>query len=150
VWVYETRVNHGRLVARCGLAQSHNGRSLEIPQWMFDTSVCCQMRMVPSPIASVDALRDLKSLLASSSQPSAECVLQRQHHSLSDEGGADANLTEPAMGDATGAVSSCVERSALGTAATGSSAADGALAGANAERTLGANVGLRNDDGGAR
>jgi hypothetical protein len=39
-------------------------RLLEIPQWMFDASVVCLIRLATSPIASCDALRELKELIS--------------------------------------------------------------------------------------
>jgi len=103
VWVHQTRVNQGQLITRCGLDQKHEARGIEIAQWMFDTAVCCHMHMAEEPVASVEALRELRILLALRSGPNPEGVLQGQHHPLSLEGGANASLTDPAMGAATGA-----------------------------------------------
>src|SRR4029450_12506880 len=150
VWIYATRVNYGRVVAQCGLEQQPVRPGVEVPQWMFDTAVCCQMHMAREPVANVDALFELRSLLASRTRSSPEHVLQAQHHSLSPEGGADANPTEPATGHATCPVSVSAEYAALGTASLGSAAADGALTGADVGRTRRARVGLSNGTGGQR
>ena len=62
VWIYAKRMKYGRLVALAGLEPSHERRGGEVAQWMFDTAVCCQMRMLQEPVASVEALRELKAL----------------------------------------------------------------------------------------
>jgi hypothetical protein len=150
VWIYARRMNHGRMVARCGLEPRHDRRSVEVPQWMFDTAVCCQMRMAQEPVTSIDALRELKALRATRSPAIPDHMLQAQHDSLLLEGGADANPPEPAPGDPTCLVSVEPESTALGTAAVGSAAADDALAGADVERTSRTQVGFPTDAGGRR
>ena len=39
-----------------------HGAGVEVPEWMFDTAVCCQMRMAQTLIATIDALRKLNAL----------------------------------------------------------------------------------------
>jgi hypothetical protein len=75
------------MVARCGLEPRHDRRSVEVPQWMFDTAVCCQMRMAQEPVTSIDALRELKALRATRSPAIPDHMLQAQHDSLLLEGG---------------------------------------------------------------
>ena len=150
VWIYARRMNHGRMVVHCGLEPRHESRGVEVPQWMFDTAVCCQMRMVQEPLARIDALHELKALRATRSPASPDHMLQAQHDSLLLEGGADANPPEPAPGDPTCVVSVEPGRAVLGTAAVGSAAADDALAGADVERTSRTQVGFPTDSGGRR
>jgi len=116
---------------------------------MFDTAVCCQMRMVQEPVASIDALRELKALRATGSPASPDPMLQAQHDSLP-KGGADANPTEPAPSGPTCIVSVEPGRAALGTAVVGGAAAGDALAGADVERTGRTQVGFPTDAGGRR
>jgi hypothetical protein len=149
VWIFARRMAYGRMVVHCGLEPRHESRGVEIPQWMFDTAVCCQMRMVQEPVASIDALRELKALRATGSPASPDPMLQAQHDSLP-KGGADANPTEPAPRDPTCIVSVEPGRAALGTAAVGGAAADDALAGADVERTGRTQVGFPSDAGGRR
>ena len=150
VWIFLTRVNHGRMVAHCGLEPRHESRGVEVPLWMFDTAVCCQMRMAPVPVVNIEALHELAALLAAHLRPDGGAMLQAQHDSLLPEGGADANPTEPTPGDPTCLVSVEPGRAALGTAAGGGAAADGALAGADVERTRRTPVGFPLDAGGRR
>ncbi|HEY5282438.1 MAG TPA: hypothetical protein VIM14_06585, partial [Polyangia bacterium] len=150
VWIFLTRVNHGRMVAHCGLEPRHESRGVEVPLWMFDTAVCCQMRMAPVPVVNIEALHELAALLAAHLQPDGGPMLQAQHDSLLPEGGADASPTEPTPGDPTCVVSVDPGRTALGAAAMGSAATDGALAGADVERTRRAEVGSDIATGGQR
>jgi hypothetical protein len=138
------------MVAHCGLEPRHEYRGVEVPLWMFDTAVCCQMRMAAVPVVNIEALHELSALLTAHSRPDGCPMLQAQHDSLLPEGGADANPTEPAPGDPTCLVSVEPGRAALGTAAVGGAAADGALAGADVERTSRTQVGFPNDAGGQR
>jgi hypothetical protein len=150
VWMYARRMNYGRMVAHCGLEPRHDRRSVEVPQWMFDTAVCCQMRMAQEPVASIEALRELKALCATRSPASPDHMLQAQHDPLLLQVGADANPTEPTLGDPTCVVSVEPGRAALGTNAVGGTAADDTLAGADVERTSHTQVGLPTDAGGRR
>ena len=120
VWVYGTRVCHGRSIARYGLEQRHDARGIEIAQWMFETAACCHMHMAGEPVTSVDALRDLRNLLSRSVPRSPEDVLQGQHPSLSLDRSANAILTDPTtMDDATGADPSFSEGTRAGTSCLG-------------------------------
>jgi hypothetical protein len=138
------------MVAHCGLEPRHEYRGVEVPLWMFDTAVCCQMRMAPLPLVNIEALHELAALLAAQSQPDSGPMLQAQHDSLLPKGGADANSTEPAPGDPTCLVSVEPGKAALGTTALGGAPAGGALAGADVERTGRTHVGSPSDAGGLR
>ncbi len=150
VWIYATRVNHGRLVAQCGLEPRHERPGVEVPQWMFDTAVCCQMRVAQQPVASIDALCELKRMCAARSGGHSGPMLQAQHDSLLPEGGADANPAEPAPDSTTCPVSIGPESATLGASAVGGAASDATLAGTNAERTRHADSGFRVDAGDRR
>jgi hypothetical protein len=52
------------MVAHCGLEQRHESRGVEVPLWMFDTAVCCQMRTASMPVVNIEALHELAALLA--------------------------------------------------------------------------------------
>jgi hypothetical protein len=111
-----TRVNHGRMVAHCGLEQRHESRGVEVPLWMFDTAVCCQMRMASMPVVNIEALHELAALLAAQLRRDCGPMLQAQHDSLLPEGRADASPTGPTPGDPTCVVSVEPGRAALGAA----------------------------------
>ena len=76
VWIFLTQVNHGRMVAHCGLEPRHESRGVEVPLWMFDTAVCCQMRMAPVPVVNIEALHELAALLAAQLRPDGGPMLQ--------------------------------------------------------------------------
>jgi hypothetical protein len=65
---------------------------LEIPEWMFDTAVCCRHR--PAGIARVDlsALRALRALIEGVSRNGND-VIEAQHR-CTNTGGPDAQATE--------------------------------------------------------
>jgi hypothetical protein len=138
------------MVAHCGLEPRHEHRGVEVPLWMFDTAVCCQMHMTAAPVVNIEALHELAALLAANSSPDGGPMLQAQHDSLLPEGGADANPAAPAAGDPVSLVSVGPESSALGTAAIGGAAADGAIAGSDVERTCRAQGSFSLDAGGRR
>jgi hypothetical protein len=50
------------MVVHCGFEPRHESPGVEVPQWMFDTAVSCQMRMAQEAVVSIDALRELKAL----------------------------------------------------------------------------------------
>ena len=150
IWIKQTRVNQGQLIVRCALEQRHDARSIELAHWMFDSAVCCQMRMAEAPLVGVEALRELRILLALSAAPKAEGMLQDQHHTLPVKGGADASLTQVPRENPTSTVSSAAERSAVGPAALGDSAAHCAVTGTDATRTLRSSSRSRAGEGGSR
>lgn len=53
---------------------------------MFDTAVCCQMRMAPMPVVNIEALHELAALLAAQLRRDGGPMLQAQHDSLLPEG----------------------------------------------------------------
>lgn len=119
VWIHDVRVTGGQAAVHCGLEQSRLGRAVAIPQWMFDTAICCQMRIAQTPMASAEALLELKALLSAakrSEQPGI--VIEAQHHCLLGEGGADATHTKRRASNAAQAVSSVRQGPLLGRAAT--------------------------------
>ena len=48
-------------LCRCSPDDRHEGRSLEVPAWMFDAAACVQL--VGTPIVTCQALAELKVLL---------------------------------------------------------------------------------------
>ena len=43
VWIHRKVVKHGRAVYRCSLEPNHEAQLFEVPQWMFESSACCQV-----------------------------------------------------------------------------------------------------------
>ena len=75
---------------RCHIPGKERRNCFEIPQWMFDSAVCSRMRVTESPHVCATALRTLKQLIEETSTASRCAVIEAQHHSLSEKGGADA------------------------------------------------------------
>jgi hypothetical protein len=89
-------------------------RLLEIPQWMFDATTACQIRLVASAVASCEALRELKELIAPHGVTGTVKVLQAQHQSLSHTGGSDAKRSEVTPSNPVAAVSAADLNASLG------------------------------------
>lgn len=99
-------------------------RLLEIPQWMFDAGAVCLMRLAASAVASCEALRELKELIAPRAATGDAKVLQAQHQSLSHTGGSDAKRSEVAPSSAVAAVSATDLSASLGEPSAGDSQSD--------------------------
>ena len=77
VAVHEAIGKPNEVVFRCTLSGSDAGRSVEIPAWMFDRTVCAAVRLTAAPHVNAAALSALRDLLwhalwdpsASSSEP---------------------------------------------------------------------------------
>jgi hypothetical protein len=98
-------------------------RLLEIPQWMFDASAVCLIRLAPSPVASCDALRELKELI-SLGETVTDKVIQAQHQSLFRTGGSDAKRSEVTPSSPVAVVSAAGHSASLGELAARSSTSD--------------------------
>ena len=114
VWIHGAVVKNTCTVYRCSLEQNDEIQILEIPQWMFESAVCCQVRVAEAPTVSSEALQDLKGLLRSIRLSGAKVVLQAQHRSLLSPGGSDAKVAEPMEASSSPAVSAVPQESTLG------------------------------------
>ena len=113
VAVHQTFAKSGRgVVSHCRIEENAEARHLEIPEWMFDSSICRRMQLAAVPTVSCEALLDLKSLLRCAVLPDTDVVLQAQHRSLLSPGGADAKIIE-SQGHSIHSVSSTTQRSDL-------------------------------------
>ncbi len=88
VAIHKTFIRNGLVVSHCSIEENSESRHLEIPEWMFDLTICRRMQVAAVPTVSCEALLELKSLLQCA-LPDTDVVLQAQHCSLS-PGGADA------------------------------------------------------------
>jgi hypothetical protein len=79
----------GSAVLRCVQEDLNGSPALEIPEWMFDSSLCSQMKQDNLAHVSSAALLALKDLLSAAPDPIESTVLEAQHHSSS-SGDADA------------------------------------------------------------
>ena len=89
VAIHKTFTRNGLVVSHCSIEENSELRHLEIPEWMFDPTICRRMQVAAVPRVSCEALLELKSLLRCALLPDTDVVLQAQHRSLS-PGGADA------------------------------------------------------------
>lgn len=131
---------------QCALDPDSGARLLEIPQWMFDASAVCLIRLLASAVASCEALRALKELIDGGAT-SAGKVLQAQHQSLSHTGGSDAKRSEVTPSSPVAVVSATDSGTALGGSST-----RGSTSGTGAARAMVASAGhrRRHRSGGAR
>jgi hypothetical protein len=81
-------VRGGVAIFRCCL--DDGSRSLEVPQWMFDTATCCRAQLMQRAIVSYRVLYDLRELIQAAEQISSTPVLQAEHLIPYTEGGAHA------------------------------------------------------------
>jgi hypothetical protein len=146
VWVYETLVKSGQPVFRCGTEENHDARYL-VPQWMFDSAVCCRMHKATVPVVGCEALRDLKALLQF--PPDRGVVLQAQHRSSLSQGGADANAPEPIESCSVATVSSTPSQSVLAGTASRNPTDNSEAASTTAARPLAKSPRLPQAKGGA-
>ena len=141
----------GGAVAHCALDPTRQARAVAIPQWMFETAACLQVRSAAWPSVSLEALLELKQLLmacALRAEPAE--VLEAQHRSSSFTGGADATVSEFANRGAVSAVSSCAQLPTVGAVAARDPSAEREAVSAPAARALGKNALRANGRGGGR
>jgi hypothetical protein len=105
VSIIGTVVKHEQAVYRCVLEHADDSRSLEVPQWMFDVVACCRIALSLTPAVTCEALSELRRLIESACRPDAHAVLQAEHLSTLDPGGACAIQESSALGRSVGAVS---------------------------------------------
>jgi hypothetical protein len=133
VWIHGAMVKSGRAVFRCSLEPTREARLFEIPQWMFESGVCCRVHRAEQPAVDCAALLDLKLLLHRARSPARDLVLQAQHPSA--PGGADARIGESTEGSANRFVSPATADSGLAQATARSQTKDRGTTGATAART---------------
>jgi hypothetical protein len=114
VWTRRTSARNGVAVFQCSLDPDSDKRLLEIPQWMFDASVVCLVRLSPFPPASSEALRALKELIDPRKAAVNSEVIQGRHPSPSRAGGSDAKPSEAASSKPTEAVPAAGHDTSLG------------------------------------
>jgi hypothetical protein len=68
--VEAVRIRNGPLIFRCRVDDDRGFPVLEIPEWMFDASVCCGMELGNRIAVGCEALRELQALLAEAQQSS--------------------------------------------------------------------------------
>ena len=112
---------------------------------MFDAAVVCLVRLSSFPVASCEALRELKELISPRAAVGAGEVVQAQHQSLSKPGGSDAKPSEATPHKPTAAVPPPGYNAAVGEFAGGGSAPHSGAARATVSGSR-----TKRDAGGAR
>jgi hypothetical protein len=92
VLVRGARKRYGATVLQCTL-EEHEFPVLELPEWMFDLSVCSYLNIAMAARVDCGSLRALKTLLESFVRADVQAVVEAQHHPFP-SGGADARQTE--------------------------------------------------------
>lgn len=111
--MHATLVKRGLAVARCSLEDVQPFRILEIPVWMFDGAACCRIRTDGSSVVTVEALRDLMTVLRCTQRSDPDFAIQGQHRYLLNAGGADVDVAEPTEIHSTGVVRPAVSQARL-------------------------------------
>jgi hypothetical protein len=150
VVVDDVFVKYGQCVCRCWLEGESTRRVVEIPIWMCEPATCGRLRVTLTPTVHCDVLRELQALLRIVRHPARDGVLQAQHRSLLDAGGADATVREPPAPGATHALPSPSFPSVVSDAATGHPREDDPIARSAAAPARGPKPRLRPTTGGVR
>jgi hypothetical protein len=74
----------------CKLENISEGRSLEIPEWMFDVATCHNTRASQTPTVSVEALLELKLLIARPTMDGHGIAAEARHAPIDSTGGVNA------------------------------------------------------------
>jgi hypothetical protein len=93
VWIHQAMVKNGVAIFHCGLEQAAL-RLLQVPQWMFDRTICRGMHLASAPAISINAMLELKRLLASATLGGHNVTIDSGHRQLESTRGANAKRTE--------------------------------------------------------
>jgi hypothetical protein len=86
-------VKNGVAIFHCSLEQAAS-HLLQIPQWMFDRTTCGGMHLAPTPATSINAMLELKRLLAGATLGGHNVTIESGHRHLESARGANANRAE--------------------------------------------------------
>jgi hypothetical protein len=86
--ISRTIANGGRRIFCRKLENVSEGRSLEIPEWMFDVATCHNTRLSQTPTVSAEALLELKLLIAKPSMDGHGIDAEARHAPVDSTGGA--------------------------------------------------------------
>jgi len=92
VRVHATLMKRGVAVAHCSSEDVHPHRLLELPLWMLDSAVCCQVRAAKPGSVNLESLQELKDLLHLAQSASGELAKEAEHQYLLNAGGADVKV----------------------------------------------------------
>lgn len=130
VWIRGEARRSGQVVLRCVQDELKRFPLLEIPAWMFDSTICSRMTQNDLAYVSSSALLALKDLLATAA-PSIASSMAEEQHLPSSSGDADAHIimVKPTSGRVV------LPSNEVAAVATGSAAPDSPSVGADVERT---------------
>jgi hypothetical protein len=150
VFVFTTVEKGDERIFRCSLDPAQTARPLEVPQWMFDTSVCSRAVLGTTPVAHWEALRELRLLLAATRRSTREAVVEIGHLDGVDLGGANATHESPAAGRSVQSVPSHSGHATMDAAAAGDAPESDSSTGATATSTSPTSHRRRSRTGGVR
>jgi hypothetical protein len=119
-WFEAMRAEVAAGVLRCVQDDVNSSPALEIPEWMFDSGICNEMKRESLAYVSSAALLTLMSLLSATSDPVESTVVEAQH--LSSSSG-DADAYAVTLEDQSGRVVFSTRKAAA--VASGSASEDG-------------------------
>ena len=123
----------GVKIHRCHLSESNSGRSLEIPQWMFDGAICSAMREGDSPIVDCEALIELREILVATSEQCTPSVIEASQRSSNQQRESNAQRSLPSSKPSARAVQPASDAD-IAEPASGGEARDHQAGGADATR----------------
>ena len=114
VCIRRSSARTGLPVYQCAADANACRRLLEIPQWMFEASVVCLIRLAECPIASIEALTELKALIVAGPAVDSDRVVKAKHQSLSHRGDPDATPDQVPPSKPTSIVQPADDHAAMG------------------------------------
>lgn len=150
VLIFSSISKYGHALYRCGLKSAQTERSLEVPQWMFDTAICSHIHLSAAPIVRYEQLRELRRLLTRTDAAFKNSVIQGEHCSSSITGGIDATEQIPEAVESTQSFSCTPKHPTVGELAAGDAPSRDATSGSLAAPTLPAIARRSSRTGGVR
>jgi hypothetical protein len=114
VWIRRSSARTGLPVYQCAADANACRRLLEIPQWMFEASVVCLIRLSATPTPSIEALREVKALMVAGQTADPDPVVKAEHQSLIHRGDPDATSDQVSSSKPTSVVQSADDHAAMG------------------------------------
>lgn len=135
--IHQSVVRWDKIVFQCTLVEVDGCRSLEVPQWMFDRSICNGMHLADAPAVGCDQLRSLLSLLRDAAPQVGVTLQKNQHPVLIDKTDVKSKVCEVVSRESTGSVSVSSQDPVLAKSADRGESASGDTAGASVASTSG-------------
>jgi len=98
----------------CVAEEKRHKIGVEVPEWMFDRTVCSQLRKEEEPWVCLEALVELKNLLEHAKCNFEDFSIKHQHLIKKEHGGADASSEKTPVFRTNESISSATECASLG------------------------------------